>query len=1049
MDAAKILIVDDQIHALQGVSRILTSAGYNTFEASSGEDCLKLAAEHKPDLILLDVVLPDIDGLEVCKRIKSVPETANICVVLLSSIQVESDRQAEGLDQGADGYIAKPIPNRELVARVKSILRLKYADDQLREMVAKHKTSIHELHVHQVELGIQNEELKRLQLESESSNKKYQDLYDFAPVGYFTLSHKGIIKEVNLTGASLVGVDRKKLINRGFGHFVDYESLGQFDIHIASVVKQQEKLSCDLKLKREDGSSLYVKLESIRKDVPTEEQEKTAETQVILMAVTDITERKRAEENLKNEKDKLRGILHSMNDGVYIVNAEHDIEYINPVIEASFGALDGRKCYEYFHDITEPCPWCKNEDVFAGRSVQWEWFSHKTGKTYDLFDTPIKNPDGSISKLEIFHDISVRKVAEETVQRSERFLEQIVENIPDMIFVKDAENLRFVRINKAGEELLGYSREDLIGKSDYDFFPPSQADFFIEKDREVLRNGKHVEIPEEEISTCFKGKRTLHTKKIPILGADGNPRFLLGISEDITERKQSEEKNLRLATIVDSSDDAIISNTLDGIIASWNKGAERIFGYKEHEVIGKSILILAPNDRKYEIEGFLKQIKSGRSMKNVETVRQRKDGANIPLSLTVSPIIDEKGGVVGASAIARDISDRVKAEQQREALQSQFFQAQKMEAIGTLAGGFAHDFNNKLQVIAGYVELFSCDKDMPEKLKHDLEIIKQTVDSSADLIKGMMVFSRKTPIELQPIDLNKLVAQTRSMLARSISKLIEIDLLLADDLWAIKAAPNQIDQVLMNLAVNARDAMPNGGRLTIETKNIALDEEYCSLDPLAKPGRYALLTLSDTGTGMNKETASHIFEPFFTTKEEGKGTGLGLAVVYGIVEQHGARIVCDSAQSVGTTFKIYFPAIEEVHEEEYFENKEPPRGEAETILLVDDEPNLVVIVSRQLVGANYKVIKASNGNEALNLYEKHREEIRLVILDLLMPGMGGKQCLEALRKLDPNVRVLIASGAMNSAIEADLKEIGARGLIAKPFETSQLLEEIRKIIDEE
>jgi CheY-like chemotaxis protein len=200
---------------------------------------------------------------------------------------------------------------------------------------------------------------------------------------------------------------------------------------------------------------------------------------------------------------------------------------------------------------------------------------------------------------------------------------------------------------------------------------------------------------------------------------------------------------------------------------------------------------------------------------------------------------------------------------------------------------------------------------------------------------------------------------------------------------------------------------------------------------------------------MNKETASHIFEPFFTTKEEGKGTGLGLAVVYGIVEQHGARIVCDSAPSVGTTFRIYFPAIEEVHEEEYFENKEPPRGEGETILLVDDEPNLVVIVSRQLLSANYRVIKASNGNEALNLYEKHREEIRLVILDLLMPGMGGKQCLEALRKLDPNVRVLVASGVLNSEIEADLKAIGARGLIAKPFETSQLLEEIRKIIDEE
>ncbi|MEI6135619.1 MAG: ATP-binding protein, partial [Desulfomonile sp.] len=255
-------------------------------------------------------------------------------------------------------------------------------------------------------------------------------------------------------------------------------------------------------------------------------------------------------------------------------------------------------------------------------------------------------------------------------------------------------------------------------------------------------------------------------------------------------------------------------------------------------------------------------------------------------------------------------------------------------------------------------------------------------------------------------------------------------------------------QILTNLAINARDAMPDGGKLTMKTQNITLDEEYCSIDPVAKPGRYVLIEVSDTGTGMDKETVSHIFEPFFTTKEAGKGTGLGLAVVYGIVEQHGARIICDSAPSVGTTFRLYFPAIEEVHEEEYFENKKPPRGQGETLLLVDDEPNLVVIVSRQLVGANYRVIKASNGNEALSLYEEHREEIRLVILDLLMPGMSGKQCLEAFRKMDPNVRVLIASGALNSEIEADLKEIGAKGLIVKPFDTSQLLEKIRKIIDE-
>jgi CheY-like chemotaxis protein len=372
-----------------------------------------------------------------------------------------------------------------------------------------------------------------------------------------------------------------------------------------------------------------------------------------------------------------------------------------------------------------------------------------------------------------------------------------------------------------------------------------------------------------------------------------------------------------------------------------------------------------------------------------------------------------------------------------------------MEAIGTLAGGFAHDFNNKLQVIAGYVELMLFNKDLPENYKHDMGIIKQAVDSSAELIKGMMVFSRKTPIELQPIALNKLVEQTRSMLNRSIPKTIEIDLLLADDLWTIKAAPNQIDQILMNLAVNASDAMQDGGSLTIETKNIVLDQEYFSFHTIVRPGRYVLIEVSDTGTGMDKETASHIFEPFFTTKGPGKGTGLGLSVVYGIVEQHGGIIICDSKPSKGTTFRIYFPAIEEVYEEQYSEKKKPPRGQGETILLVDDEPDFLELAGRTLNRANYTVIQAFNGKKALNLYEKHRAEIRLVIMDLLMPWMSGKQCLEALRKLDPNVRVLIASEAFNSEIEADLKEIGAKGLIAKPFDTPQLIEKIREIIDED
>jgi two-component system, cell cycle sensor histidine kinase and response regulator CckA len=371
-----------------------------------------------------------------------------------------------------------------------------------------------------------------------------------------------------------------------------------------------------------------------------------------------------------------------------------------------------------------------------------------------------------------------------------------------------------------------------------------------------------------------------------------------------------------------------------------------------------------------------------------------------------------------------------------------------MEAIGTLAGGFAHDFNNKLQVIDGYVDLVLSYKDLPETVKSDLEAVRQTVESSAELIKGMMVFSRKTSVKLEPFNLNKIVMQLRTMLVPIMPRMIDIDLVEARDLWTINASPSQIDQILMNLAINARDAMPDGGKLIIKTQNTVLDEEFCRLYPGTIPGRNVLLSVADNGKGMDHETLKHIFEPFFTTKGQGKGTGLGLSVVYGIVEKHGGKIICDSKPSLGTTFSIYFPAIGEISEDQYAGTNEPTRRQAETIMLVDDEPSFLGIISRTLNRSKYDVITASNGQDALELYKKHREGIRLIVLDLIMPGMDGRECLQALRNMDPKVRVLIASGGLKPGMEESLKDAGARGFIGKPFDMPQLLEKIRKIIDE-
>jgi PAS domain S-box-containing protein len=651
----------------------------------------------------------------------------------------------------------------------------------------------------------------------------------------------------------------------------------------------------------------------------------------------------------------------------------------------------------------------------------------------------------------LFLDEEAHVSAEEAIRKSEERYRIVADFTNDWEYWIDAEG-NFLYCSPSCERITGYSPKDFLVDPDLmnRIIHPDDLTATLDHYHNVRKLAPYaVDAMDFRIIRRDGATRWIGHVCQPVYGQDGQPLGRRGSNRDMTVRKRAEENNLRFAAIIESSDDAIIGKTLDGTITSWNRGAERIYGYKEHEVVGRPITILAPHDREDEIQGILEQIKSGESIQHVETVRRNNIGENIPVSLTISRIIDKEGRITGLSTISRDISDRVKAAQQREALQEQLFQAQKMEAIGTLAGGFAHDFNNKLQVIDGCVELILFNKDLPETIKPDLEIMKQAINICSELIKGMMVFSRKTPVEFQPIELNKLVAQTRSMLTRSIPTMIEIDLLLADDLWTINASLSQIDQILMNLAVNAKDAMPDGGRLTIRTRNITLDDEFLRPYPHTKPGRYVLLSVTDSGNGIDQETVKHIFEPFFTTKEPGKGTGLGLSVVYGIVEKHGGMIVCDSRPSVGTTFRIYFPAIEVVPQEQYTQKKKPLRGQGETILVVDDEAHITEFASRMLAKANYRVITASNGKEALELYEKHQEEVKLVILDLIMPEMGGEECLRALLTINPGVRVLVVSGDLKEGMADDLKVAGAKGVIKKPFDVTRLLENIRKIIDEE
>jgi len=498
-----------------------------------------------------------------------------------------------------------------------------------------------------------------------------------------------------------------------------------------------------------------------------------------------------------------------------------------------------------------------------------------------------------------------------------------------------------------------------------------------------------------------------------------------------------------LATAIEQAGEAVIITNPDGMIQYVNPATERITGFEASEIIGNTPRMFKSGEHDGAFYKQLWDTITAGTVWSGRIINKKKDGTPQHEDTTISPVRDASGKIINFVAVKRDVTENLE-------LSRQLHQAQKMEAIGTLAGGVAHDFNNILQVALGYSELILGDEDMPQHYRNDLQKIHDSSRRGADLVQRLLTFSRKTEIKPQPLNLNRRINEMVKMLDRTIPKMIDIQLVLAKDLSTINADPTEMDQVLMNLAVNARDAMPDGGNLTIRTEKVFLDEEYARRHLGARPGEYVLLSVSDTGHGMDKKTLDRIFEPFYTTKEAGEGTGLGLAMAYGIVTQHGGQIRCYSEPGYGTIFKIYLPAL--VDEREQLETgtwEALPRGGTETILLVDDEEFVRDLGRKILEQSGYTVLTATNGTDGLNLYKKERRKISLIILDLIMPEMGGKQCLEELLKIDPKARVFIASGFAANGQSKEALETGARGFVGKPYNIRGMLQVVREVLDSE
>jgi two-component system, cell cycle sensor histidine kinase and response regulator CckA len=512
------------------------------------------------------------------------------------------------------------------------------------------------------------------------------------------------------------------------------------------------------------------------------------------------------------------------------------------------------------------------------------------------------------------------------------------------------------------------------------------------------------------------------------------------MTPDLSAASSAELDRLRLLAIIDSSDDAIVSKDLDGTIRSWNPAAERIFGYTAAEMVGGTIFTVIPPELHDEEHALLARIAQGEHIAHYETERIRKDGRRIRIALTLSPLRDGRGRLIGASAIKRDVTAQ-------RALESQLQQAQKMEAVGRLAGGIAHDFNNLLTIIGGLSALTVPQVPEGSKARRNLEQVVQAAERAAALTQQLLTFSRRQLVEAEVLDPNNVVEGLESMLRRLIGEHILLRTDLARDVGRIRGNRVQLEQVVLNLALNARDAMPEGGTLTLQTENVQVGGRFPQEQLQVEPGPYVVIVVSDTGAGMDAVTQASIFEPFFTTKGPGEGTGLGLATVHAIVQQAGGAIYVYSEPGRGSAFKVYFPRVDTAAE-----TPAPPESAApaaiepqvrDVVLLVEDEPGVRAFTQQVLEDAGYRVLEAGSGEDALALTASLDGCVDLLLTDVVMPGINGRVLAERLRMIYPALSVLYMSGYTDDMVVRTGVVAESAAFLQKPFTPQRLVERVR------
>jgi PAS domain S-box-containing protein len=1013
---ADILIVEDSHTQAEELKYLLSQEGCRVVVANNAKEALAVMNKRKPTMVISDILMPGMDGYEFCRRIRKDKNLSEVPVILLTQLS-DVDDVVKGLECGADNFITKPYDDKYLLSRIQYVL---------------------------LNRGLGSDRQKHRGDEIFFAGRRYVITSDRQQVLDFLLSA--------------------------------YETAIQKNLEL---IKTQDELR-----------TLNERLED-------------RVTQRTIALEAEIAERRRAEEALR----KLSRAVEQSPSIAIITDTTGTIEYVNPKFTEvtgysvkevigknprilKSGETPSEEYKRLWATITSGGEW-RGELHNKRRNGQGYWVSASI--------SPIRDPEGVITHfVAVQEDITEHKRAEEALRQNEEKYRDLVDAVNDGFFMTNHHGV-ITFANRALAKIGGFERpEELIGRKFVEFVAPAMVNEILENFKNTIETGHAPEVIEVKIIRPDGRDAFVEVKPVPIV--EGSKVIgTRGVVHDITERKQAEQErqrrhqelstlyNIALAITRDPSTSSILNNTLvelTGVLnvpfgciylkrgEKFSLQAYRGFSVEEVERLDKLTLREQP---------WLAQVKLVQEPLNQSTGQIDAWEKARGIQTWVSVPLWSKNEIIGVIRLASEdeehftsadlslitgVANQVAMALEKKALEQQLQHIQKLESVGRLAGGVAHDFNNLLTAITGYatLALSTIRPDDPASLS--IQEVQKAAERAGNLTRQLLAFARRQVIEPKVINLNDLILDMEKMLHRLIGEDIELTTRPSSELWPIKVDPGQIEQVLVNLVVNARDAMPEGGKLTIETANVSFGENPKSeirnpklfesisdfdirASDFPRSGQHVALIVSDTGIGMTDDVKTHLFEPFFTTKEQGKGTGLGLATCYGIVKQAGGYIEVSSEPSQGTTFKIFLPRVEAAADQraQHGESGRLPPG-TETVLLVEDEPLVRELAARVLREQGYRVLEAINGDEAVQLAQDGAgETIHLLLTDVVMPQMRGKDLANWLKVAQPEMKVLFVSGYTDETIARDGVLEDGIALLQKPFSPAMLVRKVREVLD--